>query len=107
LTAINITSAGRALVRLSFEDSDGELAFESNLTPAAAAEVIAIAMEKLAMHSGAEEQARTEAAAARASDPTAGEVARAMARMVAEMFAAMPVPEIDVDIGDWSVPGQN
>lgn len=101
MTEININSRGRPLVRVSFETLD-DITIESNLSEAGTAEAIASAMEHLARSIGAEDQARAEAASARAEDPTAGHVAKAMARMVSEMLAAMPVPEVNVDLGDWA-----
>jgi hypothetical protein len=100
MTEININSNGRPLVRVSFETLD-DITIESNLSEAGTSEAIAKAMEQLARSIGAEDQARSEAAAARTEDPTAGPVAKAMARMVSEMLAAMPVPEVNVDLGDW------
>jgi len=102
-TRINIKTGWSLLVRVTYDDA-GELTLESNLSEQAAARAIGQAMEGFGKAVGADvaEQARLEVAELRAKNPPLQAFAFAIARMVSEITANLKVPDVDLDVGEWS-----
>lgn len=106
MTHINIKSGFRHLVRLTFENTNA-IQIETNLSPKATGDAIAIAMERFAQAAGQGEHARAEIAELRARNADTPNLARAMAMMISELNAQLKVPEVDVDVGDWKIENAN
>lgn len=97
---INITGAGRALVRVTCTPED--ITLESNLGEHATSAAIATAMEQMARSVGQLDNARREVARLRALNASMHDMAKAIAQMISEMFAGASVlDDVDIDLRDW------